>query len=142
MKITLVEEPNREPELILHCADANAPSIQRLLALLQSHEEKIPVQESGLLQLIEAQTVLYAEYVNRRVFLYTADAVLPTPLSLAQLEAQFPLFFRCSKSMVLNLHRVTALKSDISGRILATLENQAQILISRHYAAALRKGMG
>ena len=48
-------------------------------------------------------------------------------------------FFRCSKSMIINLNRVSALKSLSSNRIDATLENGEHIMISRRYASDFRK---
>ncbi|MBR6396195.1 MAG: LytTR family transcriptional regulator DNA-binding domain-containing protein, partial [Lachnospiraceae bacterium] len=48
-------------------------------------------------------------------------------------------FFRCSKSMIINVGRVASLKSLPSNRIDATLENGEHIIISRRYAAEFRR---
>lgn len=48
-------------------------------------------------------------------------------------------FFRCNKSMVLNVDRVIAVKSEMGNRINATLDNGEHVMISRHYARAFRE---
>lgn len=137
MKLTI--EPAREEELILRCPDADAPHIRALLVLLAEAERKIPARTPDEQLFLSPADVLYAEFVDRGVFLCTRDAVYATPLSLAQLESLSPSFFRCAKSMLVRIGAIRRLRSQASGRILATLVNGEQILISRHYAGALRR---
>lgn len=113
--------------------------MQALLSLVAGLGKRLPAQDAGSLTLLEPREVLYAEFVGRAVFLYTKDAVHPSTQSLAQLARDWPGFIRCSKSMVVNLHCVCRLRSEFSGRLLATLSNGEGILISRHYAAGLRQ---
>ena len=47
-------------------------------------------------------------------------------------------FFRCSKSMSVNLHSIASLKSCTDGRIVASLSNGERILIFRQYSRLLR----
>ena len=47
-------------------------------------------------------------------------------------------FFRCSKSMMLNIYRIERLKSMPGKRIDATMDNGEHIVISRRYAGELR----
>lgn len=139
MKLHVIQEEISEPELTLRCRDPKAPEIERLLQLLRPDGQRLPVQtEEGRL-LLDPLELLYGEYVGRSVFLYTKEGVFPTKLSLAQLETEVEHMFRCSKSMVVNLMHIRHLQSELSGRILATLSNEERIVISRHFAAALRK---
>ena len=48
-------------------------------------------------------------------------------------------YFRCSKSMIINVDKVERLKSMSSNRIDATLVNGEHIIISRTYASDFRK---
>ena len=48
-------------------------------------------------------------------------------------------FFRCSKSMIINIDKVERLKSLSSNRIDATMEGGEHILISRTYASEFRR---
>lgn len=139
MKITVTQTQVEETELVILCSDPKAPEIQRLLSVIEGVGERIVATEPQGSLLLEPQEVLYGEFVNRHVFLYTASTVAATAMTLAQLEERYHSFVRCSKSMVVNLHHITRLRSEISGRILATLSNGECLLISRHYASTIRK---
>ena len=141
MKITVEAIPGAETEVIIRCADAEAPQVRALLELMESAEQRIPVRRDGQVLFWLPRDVLYCEAVDRSVFAYTAAEVLPTPLSLSQLEQEFPGFFRCSRTMLVNLHAIASLRSYVGGRIAAALCNGETILISRHYAAALRMAL-
>lgn len=127
MKITVC--PGSEEELLLRCPDPDAPHIRALLRLLGEAQRRIPARLEQSLCFLSPADILYAECVDRSVFLYTADCVYTTPLTLSELES-------CA---LVRLGAIRSLQSRASGRILATLTNGEQILISRRYAAALRR---
>jgi len=85
--------------------------------------------------------ILYLESVDDKVFAYTKDKVLKIEgtLNSFMLETADETFFRCSKSMVINVNRVISLKSLSSNRIDTTLEGGEHIIISRRYAAEFRR---
>lgn len=135
MKLTI--QPGSEEELILRCPDPDAPHIRAMIRLLGDMQRRIPARTETELCFLSPADVLYAEYVDRGVFLYTVDCVYSTPLSLADLEREGLL--RCAKSMAVRIGAIRSLQSRANGRILATLQNGEQVLISRRYAAALRR---
>ncbi len=139
MKITVQQEAVAETEIIIRCADPAAEEISSLLQLVEGRQKRLPVRQADGQALLDAQEVLYGEFVGRHVFLYTDQEVFPTSVSLQDLAEQYPGFVRCSKSMVVNLQAIRKLRSELSGRILASLRNGEDILISRHYAAMLRR---
>lgn len=138
MKITIEEIQGAETELVLRCSDSSAPELRKLIEQLNGLDRRIPVHLSDVTTLLAPQDVLYCEFVNRIVFVYTKYEVYPCNLSLAQLEAEYPDFFRCSKSTVVNISQIAHLRSELHGRILTRLSNGEQLLISRHYASELR----
>lgn len=138
MKIIVEQADITETEVILRCADPTDAEIYKIKAALADMNKQIPVQQTDRLLLLKPQDILYCEYVDRHVFLYTAQDMFPSGLSLSQLELEYPDFFRCSKNTIVNIKQLTHLKSEIHGRILASLSNGEQILISRHYASTLR----
>jgi len=79
--------------------------------------------------------------VDDKVFAYTDEKVLKIDGTLNSflMEIQDESFFRCSKSMVINVNRVTSLKSLSSNRIDATMEGGEHIIISRRYASEFRR---
>ena len=90
MKLTI--QPGSEEELILRCPDPDAPHIRTLLRtllrMLGDMQRRIPARTETELCFLSPVDVLYAEYVERGVFLYTAQSVYSTPLSLAELERE------------------------------------------------------
>jgi len=140
MKIRVIEEPGAQKELIIRC-EAVDDQIRKLLRLINAQNKRIVANQGSETRILDPASVLYCEYVDRGVFVYTAQEVLPTDAALAEIEREFSDqgFIRCSKSMVVNIKRIAALRSDNGGRIIATIDNGEKIIISRHYAAALRE---
>jgi len=79
--------------------------------------------------------------VDERLFAYTKTRALQVAMTLGEAENLLSQsgFFRCNKSMVLNVNRVSAVKSEMGNRINATLDNGEHVIISRHYARAFRE---
>ncbi|MBU5626821.1 LytTR family transcriptional regulator DNA-binding domain-containing protein [Oscillibacter sp. MSJ-2] len=138
MKITIEELPGAELEIILRCprADEQIRSLANRISALV--EGRIAVRAEEETRLLEPEEVLYIEAVEGTAFVYTENAVWPTRLTLSETEGLSEGFFRCSKSMVVNLRRIERLCSGLNGRLIATLANGEKILISRHYAAPIR----
>ncbi len=90
---------------------------------------------------VNPRDLLYLESVDDKLFAYTGDSVLKIDGSLNSFMTDMndESFFRCSKSMVINVNRVKALKSMSSNRIDATMEGGEHIIISRRYASAFRR---
>ena len=67
-----------------------------------------------------------------------------TALTLAELEERWSTtgLLRCGKSCVVNLYAIRRLRSCGAGRIEAALSTGEKIMISRHYAPALREKLG
>lgn len=138
MKVTIEEQIGTELEIVLRCPMADE-RIRSLAARIRSLPEgRIAVRAGEEIRLLEPEQVLYAEAVEGSAFVYTEDAVWPTRLTLSEMENMSEEFFRCSKSMVVNLRRIERLQSGLNGRLIATLANGEKILISHHYAAPIR----
>lgn len=144
MKITIEHVPVEENEVILRCPELDQEML-RVLSLLRSRLQKLCVWDAVREVIFLApDEVVYCESVDDRTFVYTANAVCQTALSLAELEGQYAGlgFCRVSKSAVVNLHQIRSLKSRPGGRIEAALETGEKQLVSRHYAPLLRERLG
>lgn len=144
MKVEFIEDAAfKEPHITIRCATADNPEIKQLLSKLTSkNKQQLLVTDTDSREnvILLPTKMLYAEIVDRHIYLYTADHVYETHLSLAEMADTFKEygFFRCSKTMVVNLYAICRLKSVMSGRIMAELLNGEKILIARRYAALLR----
>ena len=79
--------------------------------------------------------------MDNRVFLYTAAESYETRLKLYELEDMLKekTFLRISKSMIVNLMKITSVRPALNGRFSAILKNGEEILISRKYVPALKR---
>ena len=51
-------------------------------------------------------------------------------------------YIRISKSSIVNLNKIKSIRPDFGGKILATMENNEKIYISRQYVPILKKKLG
>ena len=127
------------PRVIIQCQGETEEVIE-ILQLLESKEKKIIGFLYQKEYFLKPKEVLYVESVDGSSYIYTSDQVYKTNYSLLEFESQFSShgFFRCSKSVVLNIHAIDELKSEMGNRIDARLQNGEHIIISRRYAKELR----
>jgi len=94
--------------------------------------------------ILDVSQILYIETIERKVFLYSSNNVYETPLKLYALEEQLESqdFFRASKSSIINLGHMHALKSDIDGRLMVTMDNDEKLIVSRQYASGIKQRLG
>ena len=141
MKVTIIEEANAQTEIIIKCNSID-DEILSLVEKLKKFKDKILVYDDNMQTvLIQIKDILYCEYVDRAVYLYTIDKIYKTNDSLNDLEESklSEDFFRCSKSFIINIHYIQSFKSDLSGRLIATLVNEEKIYISRHYSKKFKE---
>ena len=143
MKITVEHIESEENEVILRCRELDDEML-RLLALVRAGMQKLLVwnERKDLLPL-NVSDVVYCETVEEKTFVYTESGMYQTALTLAQLEERWSTTgLRCGKSCVVNLYAIRRLRSCGAGRIEAALTTGEKIMISRHYAPALREKLG
>ncbi len=140
MKIDIRQISQGEEQILIHYRELT-PKIKRILDAVNQDPDKILGRCDDGSRLVKPEEILYLESVDDRVFAYTKEAVLRLEGSLASFleTVRDESFFRCSKSMILNIGKVSSLKSLSSNRIEATMEGGEKILISRRYASEFRK---
>ncbi|MBC6126965.1 LytTR family transcriptional regulator, partial [Listeria welshimeri] len=87
------------------------------------------------------KVILYFEAVENKIFVYTEEEVYETNWKLYELEKRFDesSFFRCSKSMILNIEWIEKVAPGFNGRFEASLLNNEKVIISRQYAKVLKQ---
>lgn len=140
MKYTIEQIKDGEDELILRYKQLTREA-EEIMAFMRSSEKTLIGYDDNGQIIIEKNDILYIETVDRKTFIYTAENVLRTEYTLSQLEEILSAvnFFRCSKSMILNIDKISRLKSLASNRIDAELKNKEHIIISRTYASEFRR---
>ncbi len=144
MKVT-VEQDQKENVVFaeIHCREVTE-EVSRLERHIRNFDSFITAKEDGASVNVSTEDIYYIESVDKKTFIYTEKSVSTTDKRLYELEEILDNkdFFRCSKSMIVHLNKVVSLKPEITRNIRATLKNGEVIVISRRYAADLKKLLG
>lgn len=144
MKITIhVEEQINETEIAIHCRQLTT-DVEKILATLRMLNQQLMVMKEEENYLIDVSEIVYIEAVERKTFVYTADAVYESKLRLYEMEERLCAggFFRVSKSCLVNLKFIKSLRNDVERKLRLTLENGEQIMVSRQYAEEIKRRLG
>ena len=147
MKYTINHISTGENEVIVNYIDMNQ-EVERVINFIKGEQTNLIGWKDKEQNVIDIKTILYIETVDSKTFAYTEEDVLRLEYTLTQLENLLNdiSFFRCSKSMIINIDKVDSLRSMPSNRIDAKMVNGEHIMISRTYASdfrrILKKGAG
>lgn len=140
MKYIIEKITDGDDELILRYRNVTE-EVEQALKFMSRPRQRLIGASDGQKAVIDFDSILYAESVDGKCFVYTDDDVFGIEHTLAQLEQILcdVNFFRCSKSMIINIDKVKQLRSLASNRIDATMRSGEHIIISRTYASDFRK---
>ena len=140
MKIDIKQITEGEESINIRYRDPN-PTVGRIISLLRGEKNRIWGRTEEGSVCFSADEILFLESVDDRLYAYTSDKVVRIDGTLSSFmnENGDETFFRCSKSVVINVNRVMSLKSLSSNRIDATMEGGEHIIISRRYASEFRR---
>lgn len=139
MKITLEQITEGKEEVVIKYSQMTG-QIEDIVRYIERQGGNLVGMKDGQQFVIRPHSVVYLESVDGITYLYTENEVYKTGLTLMGAEAAYVEegYFRCSKSMVINLYRIEKLKSMPGNRIDATMDNGEHVVISRRYAKELR----
>ena len=143
MKVHLEQVKSKEEEEAIIKAVSVTDEITGAIELLEGGSKGIAVIKDDQVHIIKASAVYYIESVDKKTFVYTKDVCYVCKYRLYELETMLGGYFmRCSKSMIINLKKVRNVKSQLSGRIDATLINDETVVISRGYVKEVKRRLG
>jgi len=144
MKVS-IEEINRErdEEIIIRCYQVN-DDILRLLKKLKTEKTVLIGYDADNIHRLSIPDVYYFEAVDNKVFIYGKDKVFESKQKLYELEelSRGKKFFRASKSVIINLTKISYVRPSLSGRFEAKLDNGDSVAVSRQYVPGLKKMLG
>lgn len=140
MKYIIEQIEQGDDELILRYQNINQ-EVEYIMNFMSFPEKKLVGLKDGSQVVIDIKEILYIESVERKTFVYLEDDIIRVEYTLTQFERMLNSvrFFRCSKSMIINIDKVKVLDSLASNRIDATMCNGEHIIISRTYASDFRR---
>ena len=144
MRVEIIKDQSNESiDVQIHCREVTR-EVAKLKRYIDNYRTGISASESGNTYIVSPDEILFIESVDKKTFIYTEQKVLSSDKRLYELENILDKrdFFRCSKSVIVNINKVSSLKPEITRNILATLTNGEVVVISRRYAAELKRLIG
>ncbi len=140
MKVDIQRIEEGEESVVIRYRELT-PKINRIIGILKGEGSRLWGRNDSGSVSVDLEDIYYVESVDDKIFAYTREDVIKLEGSLNSFisEVQGDTFFRCSKSMIINVNKVSGLKSLSSNRIDATMENGEHIMISRRYASDFRR---
>ena len=140
MRLTMTHITEGEDEVIIRYRQMN-DEVETIASIVQSSGKRIEGYEDGRQLFLLPEQIYYFESVDGTTYAYLKDMVCKVNDSLERLAIRYEDrgMFRCSKSMVINIYKISYLKSETGNRICATMENGEKVMISRRYARILRQ---
>ncbi len=144
MNVTITENPAlNDIEVSVACPRIDE-RVQRIVASLGAFDRVLIGERDGATFRVGVEDVCYAETVDGKTFLYTADAVYQTPLKLYELEERLAgtEFVRASKQMLVNFDHVASIRPALNARLQLMLDNGEAVIVSRQYAPVIKRKLG
>ena len=141
MKLETRKIPESEPETVEIRYHWMTDQIREIVFFIKSRQGQLSATRGGRRFEVPVMDLFYAESVDDRLFLYTASDSYEIRMKLYELEdlLKKKSFLRISKSMIVNLMKISSVRPALNGRFSAVLKNGEEIIISRKYVPALKQ---
>lgn len=143
MELKIIQIPVNESETLeIKCHEVS-DEVRELVSFVKSRQGVLSGKKDGNTSEISIYDVYYIEAVDNRSFIYTASDNYEINMRIYELEEMLNKgsFVRVQKGMILNLMKVKSIKPGLSGRYVALLKNQEEVIISRNYVPDLKKAL-
>ena len=139
MDIQIVKHEKENLQVMIKCRELD-DEVMRLKCHIELFDQRLQAKKENELYFVNSSDVLYFESVDNRTFLYTEDAVMEVRQRLYELEMILSEkdFIRISKSQIVNINNIRALRPELNRTLLATMRNGEQLSVSRKYVKAIR----
>ena len=140
MKI-IIEPQNKVEELLVKilCREENE-EVYRLYKHIANYAEPFWASLNGVQHKLYETDLYYAETVEGKTFLYTANEVYETSESLLSIEQRIKgkQFVRISKNCLINIDFLSKVEPYSNHRLLAHMKNGEKLIVGRTYIPELK----
>lgn len=132
-----------EEEILIRCHEIDE-EIHEIVSNLKNETFIILGYQNDRIHRINLRDIYYFEAVDGKVFLYCKDNVFEVKHKLYELDelCKGKNCFRASKSIILNIAKISSVHPSFSGRFEAVLDNGERAVISRQYVPVLKNMLG
>lgn len=141
MKINVeIIDKKKEEQLLIECYEVTQ-QIDEIINFVKSRDTSLTAYYESQIHFVYLKDIYYIEAVDNKVFAYLENKVYELKIKLYEFEELYgeTNFFRCSKSVIVNLMKIEYIKPALNGRFMATLNNSEKVIISRQYVAELKE---
>ena len=129
-------------QVLIRCR-AVTEEVREIEAFVKSRQGRLSGVRDERQYEVAVSEVYYIESVDGKTFLYTREQVYETTYRIYELESllKSKAFLRISKSMLLNLMKIRAIRPALNGRFSAVLQTGEEVIISRSYVKDLKSAL-
>lgn len=120
------------------------PIIDEAINLLKNNQRALLVtlMNSEREEKVNFHNIIYVEYVERQVFLYTKDKTYLLRQSLVSFKKTSPKYLvQISKNTLVNIYSVIALTPHLNGNLTLQMSSHEKLIVSRRYVSELRESL-
>ena len=134
MRYIINQISDGEDELILNYRHLN-PEVEAVLAFMEKKPQKLLGKIQGETIVFSPEDILYVEKVDDKTFAYTVDHVIQLDMSLYSVELFLDdkRYFRCSKSMIVNVQKVVLVVLLVDQEIIRQMNIVHHVFQDIHY---------
>ncbi|MDN6070224.1 MAG: LytTR family transcriptional regulator [Lactococcus plantarum] len=111
-------------------------TINKVIDMLRQSSSTILATElqTAVQYKVKFADILYLDYVDRNVCLYTKDASYWVKISFIKILTQLPSHFvQISKNNAVNIYEVQSVETNIGGNLIIKLSTDEKLVVSRRY---------
>ena len=141
MEITVKKIGETEKEYIEIGCHRKDERIDEIVRFIRSREGILKGTKEDRQYSIALPDILYIEAVDEKTFIYLENDCYESGRRLYEFEDALASrsFARISKSVIVNLMKITSIKPSLNGRFSCVLTNGEQVIISRKYVPDIRE---
>lgn len=143
MLTKITKTPTNQPEIVeVHCHKVS-DEVKEIISFVKSRQGQLTGSVDDMQFEIPVGDIFYIESVDNKTFAYTQSEVYELRQKLYEMEELLreKHFLRTSKSTLLNLMKISAIKPALNGRFTAVLFSGEETVISRKYVPELKKAL-
>ena len=132
--VTIRQVGIEEREEIIICCHEISDEVMSLANSIKGQKSFLLASKDGEMFKLDTKEIFYIESVDNKTFIYCKNNVYEILKGTK--------FFRCSKSMILNIGKIRSVSPSVNSRFEAKLVNGETAIISRQYVPTLKKKLG
>lgn len=130
---------DKEERILIECYEVR-DEISEIIDFVKSKDMTLAAYMDQEVFYISLHDIYYIDSVDNKVFVYLKDRVYELKNRLYEFESLYAgrSFFRCSKSVIVNLMKIECIKPALNSRFVAKMKNGEEVIISRKYVPELK----